>query len=295
MSYTTTDLLSTVKVRGMFPDASTGSLSSASLLNLATEELHIVLVPLILSVREKYYETYADTALTASQATYAISKRAIGGIVSSVQYIYNNAVYQLNPIDPNSVSTTNTSPFPNSFYFENNNLVIYPTPSTTQGTLRMRFFQRPSRLAQTSNCAQVTSFDTVAKTVTCSSVPSTWGNGSTVDFIPQGIPYTPYGLDQAVTGVSSGVISFSASLPSALAISDWVALSEYTPIPELPFEFFPVLAQATVVKGLEAIGDQLNLPIAQQKLQAYLENAIKLVTPRDQNGTKKVVSSWRSW
>lgn len=295
MSYTTLDLLSSVKVRAMIPDASTGSLSSANLLNLATEELHIALVPLILSVREKYYETYHDTAVIAGMGAIPIPSRAIGGVLSVVQYLLNGAVYPLNPIDPNAISTTNTGSFPRGIYFENNSIVVYPTQDTPQGTVRQRYYQRPSRLEQTSNCAQVTSFDTIGLTATCSGgVPSTWASGTVVDFIPHGIPYTPYGLDSAVTGVSGSVISFS-SLPSALAVGDWIALAEYTPIPEVPFEFFPVLAQATACKALEAVGDLQNLQFAQPKLQAYIEAALKLVTPRDQNATKKVVSGWRNW
>jgi hypothetical protein len=295
MAYTTLDLLSSIKTRGMFPDASTGSLSSASLLNLATEELHITLVPLILSVREKYYETYTDFTVTADQAAYAIPKRAIGGVVSTVQYINGTAIAELTQIDPNSVRTTDSSPSPRGYYFENNSLILYPTPSTTSGTLRVRFYQRPSRLEQTSNCAQVTSFDANAFTVSCSGgIPSTWTTGTTLDFIPQGIPYTPFGIDSVITGVAGNDISF-ASLPSAVAIGDWIALAEYTPIPEVPFEFFPVLAQATAVKGLEATGDLQNLQFAQPKLQAYIEAAMKMVTPRAQNATKKVVSGWRKW
>lgn len=295
MAYTTLDLLSSVKVRAMLPDASTGSLSSANLLNLATEELHIAIVPMILSVREKYYETYKDTALTANVAAIAIPTRAIGGVLSTVQYLYNNGVYQLQPIDPNSINTTNTGLSPASFYFQNNDVIIYPTPNTTQGTVRQRYYQRPSRLEQTSNCAQVTSFDAVGLTVTCGGgVPSTWASGTVLDFIPQAIPYTPYGLDSASIGVSGSVISFSA-LPSAIAVGDWVAPAEYTPIPEVPFEFFAVLAQATACKALEAVGDLQNLGFAQQKLQAYFEAAVKLLTPRDQNATKKVVSNWRRW
>ncbi len=301
MSYTTLDLLSSVKVRAMFPDASTGSLSSASLLNLATEELHSSLVPMIMSVREKYYETYQDTAMAAAQAIYPIPTRAIGGVLSVVQYILNNYVMNLQPIDPNAITTTDSGLTPRGFYFQNNNIVLYPTPNVTQGTIRMRYYQRPSRLEQTINCAQITSFDTNALTATCSAVPSTWANGTVVDFIPAVIPYQPYGLNSVISGVTSGVITFSA-LPTTssngaavLTAGDWIALAEYTPIPEVPFEFFAALAQATACKGLEAIGDQQNLGIAEQKLEAYLQSALKLVTPRDQNGTKKVVSAWRTW
>lgn len=302
MAWTTTDLLSSVKNRAMIPDASSGSFSSATLLNFATEELLLTLVGMILGVREKYYETYKDTAIVANTAVYPIPSRAVGGAVSSVMYLYNQAIRQLMPIDPGTINSTVASLYPTNFYFQNNSIVLYPTPAAAQGTLRLRYFQRPNRLEQTANCAQITSFDAVAMTATCSGgVPSSWVSGTQLDFIPQTASQaTPYGLNSNVTGVSGSVITFTA-LPVAdttnnvpgPAAGDWLALAEYTPIPEIPFEFQVVLAQATACKALEAQGDQMGLQVALPKLQEYLQAATKVVTPRDQGGSKKVVSGWR--
>ena len=80
-----------------------------------------------------------------------------------------------------------------------------------------------------------------------------------------------------------------------MAVGDWIALAEYTPCIELPVEFQAVLAQATATKVLEAAGDQQNAAISQQKLSTYVNNALRLITPRDQKGTKKVVSNWRNY
>lgn len=295
--WTTADLLASVTARANFPDATKGSLSPASLLNFATEELHLTLVPMILACREKYYETYQDFPIVNGVATYAIPTRAIGGVLSAVQYVYGQTVVNLTPLDPSQVITTTTSATPRGFYYENNNVHLDPTPSGTGGTLRMRYFQRPSRLEQTINCAQITAVDPVGMTVTCSSVPSTWGNASVVDFVPSYIPYTPYGLNTAVTGIASGVVSFVALPKDAngnllVKVGDWLALAEYTPIPEVPFEFQPYLAQATVCKGLEATGDSQGLANATAKLDVYRKSAVSLITPRDQSGPKKIVSRW---
>ena len=52
-AYTTLDLIKSVRVRGMFPDASQGSLSAENILLLANEELRLSIVPMILAAREK--------------------------------------------------------------------------------------------------------------------------------------------------------------------------------------------------------------------------------------------------
>lgn len=295
MAWTTSDLLTTVKNRQMFPDASTGSLSPAALLQMGTEELHITLIPMIIGAREKYYETYTDTAYSSSVTTLSLPNRAIGGTTSLIQYINTPYIKPLNPIDPTGVNTLETSPVPLGFYFQNNSIIPYPPPSTSSaGYIRIRWQQRPNRLEQITNCAQITGFDGTS-VVTCAPV-STWTTANIFDFIPQiASQATPYNINAVITGISSTTMTFTLSTAQAalVKIGDWIALAEYTPIPEIPFEFQPVLAQAIAVKGLESINDQVGLQTAVPKLMAYMQSAVKLITQRDQEGQKKVVSGWR--
>lgn len=294
MAWTTTDLLSAIKNTQMIPDASTGSLSPDVLLQYATETLHLQLMALILGVREKYYETYTDTSYTTSTTSIVIPARSIGETIASLQYLYGTDIKPLEPIDPSQVATTQPAAQPNNFYFENNSVVFYPPPSASQGTIRMRYFQRPNRLAQTSNCAQITAFDSGTGVVTAS-IPTTWTTSNTFDFIPQTASHaTPYGKDSAISAVTSTTITFT-SLPSATAIGDWIALAEYTPIPELPFEFQSLLAQMTARRALQAINDSQGLANSQPIIQETIEAAVKILTPRDQYGSKRVVSGWRQF
>lgn len=299
-AYTTTDLIKTVRVRGMFPDASQGTLSPDNILMIASEELRLSIVPMIMSAREKYYETFVDYPMVANQSIYAIPQRAVGSIASVVQFIINQNVTTLNPFDPHAAATTVAGMYPKAFYFENDHIVIYPTPSASSGTIRVRYFQRPSLLEQTINCAQIVSLDQPNGTVTVSTYPSAWASGMKVDFVNNNTPHTPYAIDTEIVQISAGnVISFG-TLPLnregnlAVAKYDWLALAGYTPLPEIMSEFFPLLAQSTVVKLLEALGDP-GLDKARSKLAEYGSNALKLITPRDQWGLKKVKSDWRNW
>ena len=291
--YTTADLLQAVKNIGMLPDASSGSLSPDNLLVHATDELHGTIVPMILAAREHFYETYSDLTVSADKMTYPIPNRAIGGLLSSVQYIYGLNIIGLNPIQPTNASTTWSSLSPRGYWFENNNIVLYPTPSSPNYIIRMRYFQRPSRLTQVSNCGQIVSIDNVGQTVTLSSIPTSWTPGIVVDFVPTLLPNTPYGIDSSVTGISGTVVSFS-TLPATVAVGDWLAIAGYTPIPELPYEMFASLAQATVCKALESIGDAQGLATAGENFKIKISNALKLITPRDQTGPKRVCSNWRN-
>jgi len=303
-AYTTTDLIKSVRVRGMLPDASEGSWSAENILLLASEELRLNIIPLILSVREKYYETFVDVNMIAGQSIYQIPSRASGGLLTMVQYIFNQAVTNLGPVDASSVSTTHQGLYPRSFFFENDHIVIYPTPTSSQGVLRLRYPQRPSLLEQVANCAQITAVDPVLETVTVSAYPSAWAPAMTVDFISNTVPYTPYCLDYPINVITANNSDFTISFVDLpynregalqVKVGDWLALAGYTPLPEIMSEFFPLLAQATVVKVFEATGDEKNMQLAAAKLKYYSDTAIKLITPRDQYGNKKIKSDWRNW
>lgn len=295
MSWTTADLLTAIKNSQMFPDASTGSLSSAALLQYATEELHITIAPMILAVREKYYETYQDTAYTTATTSIAIPARALGGAVSVVQYLFGTDIRSLEPIDPGNMSTTQGTIEPTNFYFQNNSIIPYPSPNGSQGTLRQRYFQRPNRLEQISNCAQITAFNSGTKVATCTP-PSTWTTSNTFDFIPQTASQaTPYNLGSVISAISATTITFTLTAAQAALVNvgDWIALAEFTPIPEMPFELQPVLVQATCCRALGALNDQTALATAKAILKELMDKGTRLLTPRDQGGNKRVVSNWR--
>ena len=297
--WTTDDLITSVRVRGMFPDASQGSLSPQNILMFAYEELIANIVPMVLAVREHYYETYYDQNMVNGVQVYAIPTRSVASTLSVVQYILNNSIMPLNPIDPEEIVSTVPEIYPKAFYYQGGAICLDQVPSRTQGTIRMRYYQRPGILTQTVNCGLITGIDTTLNTVTVAQVPSTWAAGTSFDFIPGYLPYTPYGLSMVCTGVTGTVISFS-SLPLsplgnvAVAVGDWLAPAGYSCIPELPNEFFPLLAQATAVKLLEATGAEEHLSAAMTMLKSYADNATRLISPRDQWGLKRVCSAWRN-
>jgi len=295
MAYTTTDLLSSIRQRGSIPTTTnTNNVNAtANLLALATEELHIKLLPLLMSVRAEFYVAAPyDQVITSNQAAYPISTRASGMVLRDVQIITGTDIASLPEIPSEQVRTTATGT-PTAYYFQHNNVILYPTPSSTTGTLRQRYYMRPSRLAATSACAQISAIDTGTSTVTVNAVPSSWATGTIVDFIAYTAPFQWRSTDATISSVSGSDIVFS-SLPTGLVVGDWIALAEYTPMPQIPFEFQPVLAQMTVVKALEALGDEAGVKRAVSDLQILQTNALHLITPRNHGEPKRVVpTTWR--
>ena len=226
MAYTTTDFLASVRARGSIPTTTNSNNvnSTANLLILATEELHIKLFPLLLGVREEFYVTKTEYAITAGQAAYAIPYRAAGGSLRDIQIIQGSNIYSLSTIDSDYITTTVQGTV-QGFYLENNNVILYPTPGATTGILRLRYFRRPGRLAATTSCAQVTAINTGTNQVTVASIPTAWATGTAIDFIQAIAPSVTLDVDYAISTVASTVITFAA-LPAGLAVNDWLAPAE---------------------------------------------------------------------
>lgn len=292
-NYTTVDLLNSIRRRGSIPTTTNSNNvnSTSNLLELATEEFHNTLLPIIMSTREEWYVWDDSQAITANQSDYRINPRAAGLVQRDLLIKEGSWQNSISPIPREDVSYTGTGQ-PESYYLEHNNVVLYPTPATTIGTLVMPIYLRPSELVETTACAQISAIDTDTGVVTVSSIPSAWTNADSFDLIRNSYPFEPHAINQTATTVSGTDVTFS-SLPTNLAVGDWITLADETCLPQLPREFQSVLAQLVVVRALEAIGDREGSKQAYANSQGMLENALKLITPRV-HGERKVVRS-RNW
>ena len=292
--YSTTDFLNSVRQRAALPTTTNQNNvnHTANLLILATEELHIKLLPTIMSVREEFYVTEQDVAIVAGTAKYTIPSRASGLVLRDIQLISGTQVTQLSLIDPERIESTAQGPI-QGYYLQHNKIVLYPTPNSGSDTLRIRYFSRPNRLAATSDCAQISAIDTDTNIVTVSAAPSSWTTSTKVDLITSNIPYQCLAIDQSIVSITGTAITL-ASIPTDLAVGDWIAPQEYSPIPQVPQEFQPVLAQMTALKALQALGDSQGAAVAEKDLEIIQANAVRLVSPRNQGQAHKVINrNWR--
>lgn len=292
--YTNTDFLTSVRNQGNLPNTTNNNNvnSTVNLLRVATAELHIRLMPLIMSVRDEFYVRTKDYAITSNQRTYLIPERASGMVLRDVQIVQGTDIRSLEPIQSEHITTTSTGT-PEGYYFEHDSVVLYPTPSSTSGTLRMRYFTRPSTLVATAECAQIASINTTLKTVTVTTIPGSWVATTSLDFVRQNSPHTCLEIDQAAVSVVTTTIEFAA-LPSGLVVGDWLALAGETPIPQIPTDFRPVLAQMTVAQVLMANGDKEGAAAADRDVEKLSAYVLALITPRNQGANKKIIPRrWR--
>lgn len=292
--YTASYLLADIKRRGQIPETSDGSYGIDDLLGMVSDEVQTYMTTLLMGVREEWFVRASDQQLVGNQTTYNIPQRAIGSKLRQVLIGQDPNWLVVQRVEPKQTygyyyGFTPAS-FPNSgfgagYVFQNTTIKLL---SVSYGgpTLRMLYFLRPNRVVAETACGTITAINTNTKQVTISVVPDngTFTNGTSYDFIRSYPGFDTLAFDQVAT-ISGSVLTFSNSLPDGLAVGDFLALAGESPIPQLPVEMHPLLAQRVVVKVLEGSGDP-KVAFAQQMCEEQRQAALTLLTPRSEGDSR---------
>ena len=299
VDYTATGLITAIQRKGLLPNTAE-ALAPADYYALMWEEMQTYLVPLLMSVREEYYVTtlVPDLAFTSATDTYPLPYRAMAGKLRQVQIQLSSGSSTFVPlprVEPERQYNYATSGSVDGYSLEGNNLVLVPSPMSS-GTIRMKYFMRPNQPVDSSTCAQITAINTGTHTLTFASLPATFTTSTPLDLINGQPPFDLKAFDQTPTAVTATTLQFS-SLPSpangqggTLAVGDWVALAQQSPIPQIPYELFPLLSQAVVCAVLEAIGDKTGLQVALAKRDRLETKLLTLLQPRTEGSARVLIN-----
>jgi hypothetical protein len=265
---------------------------------LADDSIRAKIVPLVLKHMAEFYVTNQDYAINANVNKYAIPPRAINMNLRSIEVVSTAdpdtkvPLEQLNREDLYAGITGNIRYLikKNGFYLEGNYVVLYPTPTQSLDLLRLNYFIRPNQLVDPSACGLITAINTGANQITCSGVPSTWTTANLVDLVKAQPGFDCTAIDQVITNINSGVITFQSALPTNLSVGDYVCLAGQSCVVQVPVELQPLLTHYVVVRVLAAQGDA-KLKDAQSELEELEKNASLLLTPRVQGNVKRVVNA----
>jgi len=156
----TGDLIRSIKRRAFIPN-SQETFTDEDLLEMATEEVNIGLVPLIQRMHEEHLIYYVEFDLEAGKRRYAIPARAHGNKLRDVALVdENDNVFEMHRYSLNEISDfTNTTSYINTrgFYIENNDVILVSFDVNIGNKLRMYFYMRPNHLVLESRGAIVDS------------------------------------------------------------------------------------------------------------------------------------------
>ena len=291
VDYSSTALIANVKRRCSTP-TSQSLFANTDFCALMSDEMKDILVPLIMSAKEDYFLTYKDYSIDGSTTTFAIPDRAIGQKVRNIDFYDATAVsfYEPTRTDLNALGTPIQWTDVGGYYIQDNDVIFTTAPTDTSKYVRMYYFRRPNNIIKTTLCGQITAINTGTKVVTLDNAPTTWTTSTTFDFIKGRGGFQSLGDDKVITAVSGFDLTFSATLPTGLAVGDWVAEAGESPIPQIPYEGHNCIAQLAAVKVLEALSDANMIKQADAKAQAMLAKFLSVIKDRVDGQTKKIVS-----
>lgn len=273
----TTELISALKIKGSFP-TSDDLFSNSDFLVLLNMQMKAEIMPLLLSLSEDYFLLSKDYTITQG-STYRLPERAIGSKLRDVTYVDASGSIGGLPRLFEEDRRSNKS----GYYLVRNSIEL--SSEYNQNTLRIKYFARPNDLVLVTDCAKITSIDTLNNQVTCSSVPTTFTTGVLCDFIQHKNPYDLIDYDYSIVGIAGTTITFS-TLPTDLVVGNYVTLSNEAPVPMVPEELHPILVQSALVSCLSSKKDKA-LEFEVQRLEEMKQTAITILDPRVENDSLK--------
>lgn len=264
-------------------------------INIANDEMETVIVPLLMSVREEYFLHYVDLTATPQSSgpiEIEIPADAVGMKIRDILWVDPSTGalsdiprLTLEQLSGMSYDFINVS----GFTLQGNKILLYPGTNQSTGMVRMYYIRRPLQLCSTSNAGQVITINTMTNELTLSFVPNSWAVGDEVSIVGSAQPFATRVNALEVTAISSPTITVTSV--EGVEVGDWVALTGFSPIPQIPIEAHKVLAQAACVKCLEAMGDREGMQVAEAKLQQNTEAMLKMINPRVDGSVKKVTTA----
>jgi hypothetical protein len=291
VDYTITTLIASVKRRCSVPTAQS-LFQNTDFASLLSEEMQSIIVPIIMSEQEDYFIHYKDLTIDGTTKEFRIPDRAIGGKLKDVGF-YNASGDTLNlrprlSIDDYGNRRGNFVSDLTGYYLRDNKIVFKPAPTNTGDSLRVYYYRRPSNLVQLSETGKITNID--GQTVTIDTVQSTWGSSNTFDLIRGRGMFQSLGDELAATLPSSSSLTFTETLPTDLAVGDYVALAGKSPIAQIPYESHHLLAQLGAIKINEALGDMQGMQMAQSKYDILANAMIRTINNRVDGSPRKVLN-----
>lgn len=284
-SYTTSDLISLIKLLGHVPQGN-ATFTPAGLLTLSDLELRTAIARQLKEADEGYWQTIVEYDQN-DLGQYVMPSGAIASTTYGIQIRNGQAIW---PVSRQEVAEMTTTTFPsvgNYSYFIRGN-TLHVLPAQFGGVLRITYERRPSKLVAVTACGAVTAVN--GQVVTVGSVPAGWVVGDSIDLQAAQPQFDMLG-ECTITAISGLDITLDGDL-SLLSVGDYLCLQGQTCVPQVPVEFQMLLAQRVVCKIYELQGYLDKMKAAEAKLEQMQNDLTAIITPRTQSAPKVINPSW---
>lgn len=245
-------LIKSIKRRGFIPE-SQETFTAEDFLEIATEKININLMADLMDARGDYLVYSEDFALNSDVPRYAIPSRAHGNKLreASIVNASDETVRELSQIEIDELADyKNTNNRTDTFYIQNNELVLLNNNVQPDTFLRMYFYMRPNKLVVENRAATVTQVgtstevDTVSpKTGTISDIALTGAITSATHRLSSGDKIIITGSDstpsidgtQTVTVISPDTFTIGVTITGAGTVGSWSLAADVVVLPSAIF------------------------------------------------------------
>ena len=295
-------MIDSVRKRTMVPD-DTSIFTDSDILDIINEELDVQILEKLLTLHEEHLTTHIDVPRN-DEGIYEIPYRAIGNKIRDISLVngsgQNAYVYELSQVGigelPDYTYSKDSNSYLDRFYVEGTEIKLI-NPSRNYDTVRIYFYMRPSVLTKLDQAGIISSVtnDGTNVTIGLSQVGKSFTNNVQYDIIGKRTPNKIKGFDLtpvSITTGTTGTIVFSmddvADFASDIKVGDYISIAEQTPVPNIPTELHPILAQASAIHILEALGDTEALNNAEKRMQKMTASVQTLIDDRVELAPKKI-------
>lgn len=262
--YTYSDLISQVELDAFVPQGQS-TWQPADILRVASSVIETEILPLILKTKGDFY-LVKESIVFDSEGYARIPSRAIGNAIAEVRGPNFGPVHH-------DIITVGQK--------------LYGQ-SVKGCSLECWYYLRPGKL--TSVFGTITAVDSTSGIVSCSSVPTSYTTSLRFDFIRAQGGYEALSIEATCSNVDlvTNQMTFS-SLPSDLAVGDYIVVADTSPVPQIPVELFGLLSHLTAIKMYQSNGDFEAANVLDKKTKNLKDNALSLICPRQAKNSKAIV------
>lgn len=291
---TTDALIKSVRRRAMIPEDSS-AFPDEDIIEIMNEEMDEQIISKVLVTNEEHLVDDLEIPIENDKTEYKIPYRAVGNKLRDLAYLDgSNSHYELSRISLEELSDyrrSTTSYNRDVFYVKGDSVNLLDLRLNDYETLVFYYYLRPNVLVKEEDCGVITSINITTGEVALNRFPSDFSNIPDMDFVGKKSPNTIKKYDVSPSSVNSSTktVTFDpADLPDDLEVGDYLCQAEESPVPNIPTEFHPILAQATAVHILESLGDTEGLANASRKLESMIKDIVQITNDRVEGAPQKI-------
>ncbi len=277
----------------------TSQFLDADICALADSEIASRFIPLVRNVHSDYFVREAQ--IDSVDGRVRLPDRAIAGTLRHAQIVVGGiaTALPLFPLEQDYLGNPASS-IPNGYYMDAGGMVLLPRG--TNGTVRIRYFQRPSKMRTEggADMQRITNVTYSLGVATCT-VANVWST-ALLDVVSGGPNHEL--LAEGVTSAVPVVVPIANQLGGVIQrTSDWACQTGYTPFVPLPEELYSALVHQTAAAYMRAMGYIEESQAHQREAEMTMESAKLILAPRNEGNIKVmkggmrlgIGSNWGGW